>query len=107
MKALLPALLLAGLGLTTLFAKGGLPINDACPVDGKAGRVIPTMAREVFDVSGAGDTSIAALTLGLAAGAVLEEAAQFANAAAGVVVGKLGTATVTPAELTAYVSASA
>ncbi len=40
MKALLPALLLAGLGLTTLFAKGGLPINDACPVDGKAGRVI-------------------------------------------------------------------
>ncbi|MBI2511265.1 MAG: D-glycero-beta-D-manno-heptose-7-phosphate kinase [Opitutae bacterium] len=67
--------------------------------NGKAGRVIPTAAREVFDVSGAGDTSIAALTLGLAAGSVLEEAAQFANAAAGVVVGKLGTATVTPAEV--------
>jgi len=72
--------------------------------NGKAGRVIPTAAREVFDVSGAGDTSIAALTLGLAAGAVLEEAAQFANAAAGVVVGKLGTATVTPAEILQHVS---
>jgi D-beta-D-heptose 7-phosphate kinase/D-beta-D-heptose 1-phosphate adenosyltransferase len=72
--------------------------------NGKAGRVIPTMAREVFDVSGAGDTSIAALTLGLAAGAVLEEAAQFANAAAGVVVGKLGTATVTPEELLEHVA---
>ena len=71
---------------------------------GKAGRVIPTMAREVFDVSGAGDTSIAALTLGLAAGAVLEEAAQFANVASGVVVGKLGTATVTPEEILAHVS---
>lgn len=71
---------------------------------GKAGRLIPTMAREVFDVSGAGDTSIAALTLGLAAGAVLEEAAQFANAAAGVVVGKLGTATVTPEEVLQHVA---
>lgn len=71
---------------------------------GKAGRIIPTTAREVFDVSGAGDTSIAALTLGLAAGAVLEEAAQFANAAAGVVVGKLGTATVTPEEILAHVA---
>ena len=71
---------------------------------GKAGRIIPTMAREVFDVSGAGDTSIAALTLGLASGALLEESAQFANAAAGVVVGKLGTATVTPKELLEYVS---
>ncbi len=71
---------------------------------GKAGRIIPTMAREVFDVSGAGDTSIAALTLALAAGALLEESAQFANAAAGVVVGKLGTATVTPRELLDYVS---
>ncbi len=72
--------------------------------NGKAGRVIPTMAREVFDVSGAGDTSIAALTLGLAAGALLEEAAQFANAAAGVVVGKLGTATVSPEEILAHVA---
>ncbi len=59
------------------------------------------MAREVFDVSGAGDTSIAALTLALAGGAMLEEAAEFANAAAGVVVGKIGTATVTPEEVLA------
>jgi D-beta-D-heptose 7-phosphate kinase/D-beta-D-heptose 1-phosphate adenosyltransferase len=70
--------------------------------NGKAGKIIPTMAREVFDVSGAGDTAIAALTLGLAGGAMLEEAAQFANVAAGVVVGKLGTATVTPAEILAH-----
>ena len=66
---------------------------------GKVGRIIPTVAREVFDVSGAGDTAIAALTLGLAAGAMLEEAAQLANAAAGVVVGKLGTATASPEEV--------
>jgi D-beta-D-heptose 7-phosphate kinase/D-beta-D-heptose 1-phosphate adenosyltransferase len=70
---------------------------------GKAGRIIPTMAREVFDVSGAGDTAIAALTLGLAGGSLLEEAAQFANVASGVVVGKLGTATVTPDEILAHV----
>jgi D-beta-D-heptose 7-phosphate kinase/D-beta-D-heptose 1-phosphate adenosyltransferase len=67
-------------------------------------KTIPTAAREVFDVSGAGDTSLAALVLALAAGAPLETAARFANAAAGVVVGKLGTATVTPRELLAYVN---
>jgi D-beta-D-heptose 7-phosphate kinase/D-beta-D-heptose 1-phosphate adenosyltransferase len=71
---------------------------------GKAPFHIPTVAQEVFDVSGAGDTALAALVLALAAGAKLEIAAHFANAAAGVVVGKLGTATVTPAELKAYVS---
>jgi D-beta-D-heptose 7-phosphate kinase/D-beta-D-heptose 1-phosphate adenosyltransferase len=71
---------------------------------GKASRIISTVAREVFDVSGAGDTAIAALTLGLAAGAMLEEAAQFANAASGVVVGKLGTATATPGEVLAQVN---
>ncbi|MDP3070726.1 MAG: bifunctional ADP-heptose synthase [Opitutaceae bacterium] len=71
---------------------------------GKILKTIPTAAREVFDVSGAGDTSLAALVLALAAGAKLEDAAQFANAAAGVVVAKLGTATVTPRELTAYVN---
>jgi D-beta-D-heptose 7-phosphate kinase/D-beta-D-heptose 1-phosphate adenosyltransferase len=72
--------------------------------DGHVLKQIPTAAREVFDVSGAGDTSIAGLVLALAAGADLETAAHFANAAAGVVVGKLGTATVTPAELIAYVA---
>lgn len=60
---------------------------------------IPTVAREVFDVSGAGDTVIASFTLAVAAGASPVEAAIFSNHAAGVVVGKVGTATVTPAEL--------
>ena len=73
---------------------------------GALGRKIPTAAREVFDVSGAGDTVIAALTLAMVAGADIETAAHFANAAAGVVVGKIGTATVTPAELVAYVAHS-
>lgn len=71
---------------------------------GKVIKRIPTAAREVYDVSGAGDTSLAGLVLALAAGAKLEAAAHFANAAAGVVVGKLGTATVTPQELTDYVT---
>ncbi len=60
---------------------------------------VPTAAREVFDVSGAGDTVIATLALALAAGAKMQEAAQIANLAAGIVVGKLGTATVAPEEL--------
>ena len=72
--------------------------------EGRILKTIPTAAREVFDVSGAGDTSLAALVLALSAGAPLESAAHFANAAAGVVVGKLGTATVTPKELRAYVA---
>jgi rfaE bifunctional protein kinase chain/domain len=59
----------------------------------------PTRAREVFDVSGAGDTVIGTLGLMLAAGASLEESMHIANLAAGVVVGKLGTATVTREEL--------
>lgn len=62
---------------------------------------IPTVAQEVFDVSGAGDTVIASFTLAVAAGASPVEAAIFSNHAAGVVVGKVGTATVTPEELTA------
>ena len=61
----------------------------------------PTRAQEVFDVSGAGDTAIALLTLGLAAGATAEEAADLANRASGVAVGKLGTATVSMEELRA------
>jgi D-beta-D-heptose 7-phosphate kinase/D-beta-D-heptose 1-phosphate adenosyltransferase len=62
-------------------------------------RHIPTAAKEVFDVSGAGDTVVAVLTASLAAGLSLEEAAHVANVAAGVVVAKLGTAIVTPEEL--------
>lgn len=72
--------------------------------EGKVLRQIPTAAREVADPSGAGDTSLAAMVLALAVGADLETAAHFANAAAGVAVGKLGTATVSPSELMAYVS---
>jgi D-beta-D-heptose 7-phosphate kinase/D-beta-D-heptose 1-phosphate adenosyltransferase len=60
---------------------------------------IPTVAREVFDVSGAGDTMIASFTLAIVAGASPVEAAIFSNHAAGVVVGKVGTATVQPEEL--------
>ena len=59
----------------------------------------PTVAREVFDVTGAGDTVLATCALALGAGATLEEATVLANHAAGVVVGKVGTATVSPAEL--------
>ena len=65
------------------------------------GFVIPTIAREVFDVSGAGDTVISAFTLYHAAGATDREAAVISNQAAGIVVGKAGTATTDPAELAA------
>jgi D-beta-D-heptose 7-phosphate kinase/D-beta-D-heptose 1-phosphate adenosyltransferase len=61
----------------------------------------PTRAQDVFDVSGAGDTAIAVFTLGIAAGALPFEAAELANRASGIVVGKLGTATVTAGELQA------
>ena len=60
---------------------------------------IPAQAREVYDVSGAGDTVIATLGVMLAAGASLPDAVRIANEAAGVVVGKLGTAVVHPQEL--------
>ena len=70
-----------------LFERGGKPHH------------IPTVAQEVFDVSGAGDTAIALFTLALTAGASPVEAAQISNHASGVVVGKLGTATLTPQEL--------
>lgn len=66
---------------------------------GKPIRTIPTMAREVYDVSGAGDTVIATLTLALASGVSLLEATVLANYAAGIEVGKLGVATVSSQEL--------
>ena len=67
---------------------------------------VRTAAREVFDVQGAGDTTIAALALALRSGATLLEAAVIANAAAGVVVGKVGTATATAEELRALLPAA-
>src|SRR5207244_12278468 len=62
---------------------------------------VPTRARQVFDVSGAGDTAIALFTLGLVCGATPIEAAEIANHGSAVVVSKLGTATVTRTELIA------
>jgi rfaE bifunctional protein kinase chain/domain len=78
----------------TLGAEGMLLAKD-----GNILQTIPTAAREVFDVSGAGDTVIASLSLALAAGQPFERAAEFANLAAGVVVGKVGTANVSPVEI--------
>jgi D-beta-D-heptose 7-phosphate kinase/D-beta-D-heptose 1-phosphate adenosyltransferase len=84
-----PALLLITLGDHGML----LCEHDKRPVH------IATVAREVFDVSGAGDTVIATFTLAIIAGATPYEAAIFSNHAAGIVVGKLGTATVRPEEL--------
>jgi D-beta-D-heptose 7-phosphate kinase/D-beta-D-heptose 1-phosphate adenosyltransferase len=66
-------------------------------------RHIPTVAREVFDVTGAGDTVVGTLALGLVAGLPMLQSAMLANIAAGIVVGKLGTASVTPDELIARI----
>jgi D-beta-D-heptose 7-phosphate kinase/D-beta-D-heptose 1-phosphate adenosyltransferase len=82
--------------LVTLGADGMLLVTK----DGRSLR-IPSIAREVYDVSGAGDTVTAWLGTALAAGASLAEAAQLANYAAGVEVGKPGVATVTPEEVLA------
>ncbi len=73
---------------------------------GRPGRHFPAVARDVFDVTGAGDTVVATCTVAMAAGATLEEAAWLANHAAGVAVSKLGTATVNQAELLAAVRAN-
>lgn len=70
-------------------------------------RLIPAVAREVFDVSGAGDTVIAAFAAGLAAGLDHTDTAHLANLAAGVVVGKVGTAPITRDELLAAISGEA
>jgi rfaE bifunctional protein kinase chain/domain len=67
---------------------------------GRGGRVhVPAQAREVYDVSGAGDTVIATLAVALASGAEMVTAVRLANRAAGIVVGRFGTAVVTPEEL--------
>lgn len=71
----------------SLFLQGGESVH------------IPTVAREVYDVTGAGDTVLAVLSLGLAAGLTPADASRLANTAAGIVVGKLGTSTVTPLEI--------
>ena len=89
MDTLQPALLLVTLGELgmLLCQRGAKPFH------------IPTMAQEAFDVSGAGDTVISSFTTAITAGASPVEAAIISNHAAGIVVGKIGTATVTPSEL--------
>ena len=67
--------------------------------DKKIKKIIPTAAREVFDVSGAGDTVIAVLSMALVSNGSFEQSAQLANLAAGIVVGKVGTASVTTEEI--------
>ncbi|MDR3569030.1 MAG: bifunctional D-glycero-beta-D-manno-heptose-7-phosphate kinase/D-glycero-beta-D-manno-heptose 1-phosphate adenylyltransferase HldE [Syntrophobacteraceae bacterium] len=80
-----------------LVTRGG---KGMCLVGGRdAPLVIPTIAREVYDVSGAGDTVIAVLAACVAGGSSFQEAARIANTAAGIVVGKLGTQPITAAEL--------
>ncbi|MBW7931256.1 MAG: bifunctional D-glycero-beta-D-manno-heptose-7-phosphate kinase/D-glycero-beta-D-manno-heptose 1-phosphate adenylyltransferase HldE [Gammaproteobacteria bacterium] len=80
--------------VVTLGGRGMLVVGaDAGPV------FLPARAREVFDVTGAGDTVIATLAAGLGAGMMLAEAAALANVAAGIVVRKIGVASATPAEL--------
>ncbi|MFA5461750.1 MAG: D-glycero-beta-D-manno-heptose-7-phosphate kinase, partial [Sulfurimonas sp.] len=65
-------------------------------------KLFPTVAKEVFDVTGAGDTVIASIAFAISAGKSIEESAKFANLAAGVVVGKIGSATVTLGEIEEY-----
>jgi len=77
----------------TLFGGDGAPFT------------VPAIARQVFDVSGAGDTVISALTLALVAGAPIRHAVAFATLAAGVVVEKLGTATASPREILRFAQA--
>jgi len=87
--------------LVTLAEQGMLLVlPNAKPVH------LPASAREVFDVSGAGDTAIAIFTLGLVAGGTAAEAAELANRASGIVVGKVGTATVAAKELMASLDRS-
>ena len=71
----------------------------------KKGRIthIPTVAQDVFDVSGAGDTVIGTFTLSIAAGANMVDAARISNFAAGIVVGKVGISAVTNEELLARI----
>lgn len=83
--------------LLVTLGKGGMALFN----NGNHALHIPTQAREVFDVSGAGDTVIASFVLAMVAGATPEEAAIVSNHAAGVVVGKVGTAPVYPEEVLA------
>lgn len=89
-------------GLIVTRAERGMSVVER----GKGAQHLAAEAREVFDVSGAGDTVLATLALALGAGAPLEDAAALANAAAGIVVGKSGTAVVRADELLRVLRAS-
>ena len=84
-----------GAGGMTLYSRGGATLH------------VPAEAREVYDVSGAGDTALAALTCFLVRGASLEQAVRAANRAAGIVVGKFGTARLSLAEMGIFEEGSA
>ncbi len=84
-----------GLSLITI-SEDGIATYD------KGLKVFPTVAKEVFDVTGAGDTVIASIAFALSIGKNIQETAKFANLAAGVVVGKIGSATVTLDEIEEY-----
>ena len=86
---------LLGISLITL-SEDGIAIFD------KELKVFPTVAKEVFDVTGAGDTVIASIAFALSSGKNIEETAKFSNLAAGVVVGKIGSATVSIDEIEEY-----
>ena len=90
----------ATLGLTYAFIT--LSEEGMAIFDGTKMYKIPTIAREVFDVTGAGDTVIASLALALASGMDIQAAAHFSNAAAAVAVSKVGSATVTLEEIASY-----
>jgi len=78
--------------------------EDGIAIYDESMRRFPTVAKEVYDVTGAGDTVIASLSFGLSCGLSIDEAAPFANHAAAVVVGKIGSATVTLGEIEEYES---
>ncbi|MBV9112449.1 MAG: D-glycero-beta-D-manno-heptose-7-phosphate kinase [Hyphomicrobiales bacterium] len=91
-----------------VITRGARGMTVLCEAQG-SGRMVhlPTEVRQVYDVSGAGDTVVAALALALASGAPIDKAAQIANLAAGIAVGKVGTAAVEAAELRRAINASA
>ncbi|MFG1212135.1 D-glycero-beta-D-manno-heptose-7-phosphate kinase [Xanthobacter flavus] len=82
-----------------VLTRGAQGMTIWAPAEGDSAVNIPTVATEVFDVSGAGDTVVATLSLAMCAGATVSEAARIANAAAGIAVGKRGTAVVRAREL--------
>ena len=84
-----------GISLITLSEDGIATYDDEL-------KIFPTVAKEVFDVTGAGDTVIASIAYALSAGKNIEDTSAFANLAAGVVVGKIGSATVTLDEIVEY-----